>query len=80
MLLGDARQDLNYDNLNAAFRLCKSGAPLIGIGMNKYFKDDEGLKLDAGGFIRLLVKILKSDGSATAKGPSITGSESGSLN
>ena len=54
VLLGDARQDLNYDNLNAAFRLCKSGAPLIGIGMNKYFKDDEGLKLDAGGFIRFV--------------------------
>lgn len=54
VLLGDAREALSYDNLNAAFRLCKAGAPLIGIGMNKYFKDDDGLKLDAGGFIRLV--------------------------
>lgn len=54
VLLGDAGDDLNYANLNTAFRLCKAGAPLIGIGMNKYFKDDDGLKLDAGGFIRLV--------------------------
>ncbi|WLQ16985.1 TIGR01458 family HAD-type hydrolase [Hahella aquimaris] len=54
VLLGDARDGLNYPNLNRAFRLCRAGAPLIGIGMNKYFKDDEGLMLDAGPFIRAL--------------------------
>lgn len=54
VVLGDARDALNYDNLNAAFRLCMDGARLIGIGMNKYFKDDDGLKLDAGPFIRAL--------------------------
>ncbi len=35
VLLGDAREDLSYKNLNYAFRLCQSGCPLIGIGMNK---------------------------------------------
>ena len=54
VLLGDARDDLNYANLNRAFSLCKNGAPLIGIGMNKYFKDEEGLKLDAGAFIHAI--------------------------
>jgi len=54
VVLGDAREALNYDNLNTVFRLCKAGAPLIGIGMNKYFMDDDGLMLDAGGFIRLV--------------------------
>jgi len=54
VLMGDARDALNYDSLNQAFQLCMKGAPLIGIGMNKYFKDDDGLKLDAGGFIRLV--------------------------
>jgi HAD superfamily hydrolase (TIGR01458 family) len=54
VVLGDARDDLNYSNLNTAFQLCKSGAPLIGIGMNKYFMDDHGLMLDAGGFIRAI--------------------------
>ncbi|MGD9843042.1 MAG: TIGR01458 family HAD-type hydrolase, partial [Steroidobacteraceae bacterium] len=47
VVLGDARDDLTYNNLNTAFQLCKQGAPLIGIGMNKYFMDDDGLMLDA---------------------------------
>lgn len=54
VVLGDAREDLTYANLNTAFRLCKQGAPLIGIGMNKYFMDDDGLMLDAGAYIRAI--------------------------
>lgn len=51
VLLGDARDDLNYSNLNRAFRLLKDGAPLIGIGLNKCFMDEGGLMLDTGAFI-----------------------------
>jgi HAD superfamily hydrolase (TIGR01458 family) len=54
VLLGDARDGLNYETLNRAFQLCKQGATLIGIGMNKYFKDESGLMLDAGPFIRAI--------------------------
>lgn len=54
VVLGDAREDLTYANLNIAFRLCKQGAPLIGIGMNKYFMDNDGLMLDAGAYIRAI--------------------------
>jgi HAD superfamily hydrolase (TIGR01458 family) len=54
VLLGDARERLDYQSLNQAFRLCKQGGPLIGIGMNKYFKDENGLNLDAGPFIRAI--------------------------
>lgn len=54
VILGDARDGLNYDSMNRAFRLCIDGAPLLGIGMNKYFKDNGGLKLDAGAFIRAI--------------------------
>ena len=54
VILGDARDDLNYTTMNRAFQLCKSGAPLIGIGMNKYFMDEDGLMLDAGAFIRAI--------------------------
>lgn len=54
VVLGDARDDLTYSTLNRAFQLCKNGAPLVGIGMNKYFMDDDGLMLDAGGFIRAI--------------------------
>ena len=54
VLLGDAREQLTYTSLNQAFRLCKQGGTLIGIGMNKYFKDENGLNLDAGAFIRAI--------------------------
>jgi len=54
VVLGDARDDLNYANLNRAFQLCHRGAELIGIGMNRYFMDDGGMMLDAGGFIRCI--------------------------
>lgn len=52
VLLGDARDGLSYEALNQAFSLCKAGCPLIGIGMNKYFREGETLKLDAGMFIK----------------------------
>lgn len=54
VLLGDAGNDLNYQNLNKAFNLLEQGLPLIGIGKNKYYKDAEGFKLDAGAFIHAL--------------------------
>ena len=53
VLLGDARDDLTYQNLNTAFQLCIQGAPLIAIGKNKYFKEAE-LMLDAGAFVHAI--------------------------
>ncbi len=52
VVLGDARDDLNYANLNRAFRLVHQGCPLLAIGDNKYFAEEEGLSLDAGPFVR----------------------------
>lgn len=52
VVLGDAREELHYTILNKAFQLCKQGAPLMGIGLNKYFKNESGLQLDAGAFIQ----------------------------
>lgn len=54
VLLGNAREGLHYQSLNTAFQLCQRGMPLIGIGMNKYFKEDHELKLDAGPFIKAI--------------------------
>lgn len=51
VVLGDAREDLNYANLNRAFRLAQKGSPLIAIGENKYFAEGDTLCLDAGPFI-----------------------------
>lgn len=54
VVLGDAREDLNYANLNRAFRLVQKGCPLIAIGENKYFAEGDTLSLDAGPFIHAL--------------------------
>ncbi|WDE08760.1 TIGR01458 family HAD-type hydrolase [Thalassomonas viridans] len=51
VIIGDAEQDFCYENLNYAFQLCRAGAPLVGIGRNRYFKLDGKLHLDAGPFI-----------------------------
>lgn len=54
VVLGDARDGLQFESLNRAFRIVRAGHPLIGIGYNKYFRDADGLKLDAGAFVHAL--------------------------
>ncbi|AJD48008.1 HAD family hydrolase [Isoalcanivorax pacificus W11-5] len=54
VLLADAEDRLNYRNLDNAFRLLMTGAPLLAIGINRYFKTEDGLHLDAGPFVRAL--------------------------
>ncbi|WP_339897627.1 TIGR01458 family HAD-type hydrolase [uncultured Gilvimarinus sp.] len=54
VVLGDAREALNYRNLNTAFRLLLKGCPLLVIGDNKYFREDGELSLDAGPFAHAL--------------------------
>jgi HAD superfamily hydrolase (TIGR01458 family) len=52
VLIADAAEGFNYNNLNRAFQLCMADAPLLGIGYNRYFKSGGELLLDAGAFIR----------------------------
>ncbi|HET9679909.1 MAG TPA: TIGR01458 family HAD-type hydrolase [Gammaproteobacteria bacterium] len=54
VVIGDAEQELNYQNLNQAFRLLMDGAELIAIGYNRYFKLGGQFHLDAGPFVRAL--------------------------
>lgn len=54
VVIGDAADGLNYENLNRAFRLCHGGAVLVGIGLNRFFRDGDELLLDAGPFIRAI--------------------------
>lgn len=54
VVVGDAAERFNYQTLNQAFQLLMAGAPLIGIGRNRYFKSHEALQLDAGPFIQAL--------------------------
>jgi HAD superfamily hydrolase (TIGR01458 family) len=52
VVLGDAGPAFRYENLNAAFRLLLQGAPLLSVGDNRYFMENDGLSLDVGPFVR----------------------------
>ena len=52
VLIADAAEDFNYQNLNRAFQLCLAGAPLLGVGYNRCFKSGGEMLMDAGAFIR----------------------------
>jgi HAD superfamily hydrolase (TIGR01458 family) len=52
VLIADAAEDFNYQNMNYAFQLCLEGAPLLGVGYNRYFKSGGEVLMDAGAIIR----------------------------
>lgn len=54
VLVADAGDRFSYANLNTAFRLLMDGAPLLAIAANRYFREEDGLSLDAGPFVRAL--------------------------
>ena len=54
VLVCDAYKNFTYDNLNQGFRYLENGAGFIATNKNKYFKDKDGLSLDAGGFVKCL--------------------------
>lgn len=54
VLVGDAGDRFNYDNLNKAFRCLMNGAPLLAMGVNRYFCVGDKLSLDAGPFVHAL--------------------------
>lgn len=54
VVLCDAGTGLDYRNLDAAFALLMRGAPLLAVGLNRYFRGRERLELDAGPFVRAL--------------------------
>ena len=53
-MVADAAERFDYQRMNIAFELLIAGAPLIGIGRNRYFKSNGKLYLDAGPFIHAL--------------------------
>lgn len=54
VVLCDAADGLDYRSLDAAFALLKQGAPLLAVGLNRYFQGRERLELDVGPFVRAL--------------------------
>lgn len=55
VVVGLAPSKFDYANLNAAFRLIKSGASLIAINKSRYFKGEDGqLSIGTGAFVSAL--------------------------
>ncbi len=54
VVVGDAHHNFTYERMNEAFRALMNGATLIAAAKNKYFKEDDALSMDAGGFVAAL--------------------------
>lgn len=56
VVVGDLGEQWDFARLNRAFRLLMSEArpPLIALGLTRYWRADDGLRLDAGAFVRAL--------------------------
>ncbi|MHA1516981.1 MAG: TIGR01458 family HAD-type hydrolase [Alphaproteobacteria bacterium] len=55
VVIGDAGEAFNYDNMNRAFRALVDGATLLALAKNRTFKGEDGLlTLDAGAFVAAL--------------------------
>lgn len=61
VVLCDAAEAFTYDKLNQAFRVLLNGACLLAVGDNRYFKEDDGMSLDAGPFVRALEYASESE-------------------
>lgn len=56
VVIGDLGRSWDFATLNRAFRLLMSDptAPLIALGLTRYWRAEDGLRMDAGGFVRAL--------------------------
>lgn len=54
VVIGDIGRGINYDLINKAFRLVMGGAELIALRKNRFFRDANGLQIDAGAFVAAL--------------------------
>lgn len=56
VVIGDLGERWDYATLNRALRLLTSDteAPLVALGMTRYWRAEDGLRLDAGAFVRAL--------------------------
>jgi HAD superfamily hydrolase (TIGR01458 family) len=51
VIVGDSPDELNYPNLNVAFRLVRGGARLIGMHRNAWWLTPDGPTLDSGAYV-----------------------------
>ncbi len=54
VIIGDIGSQMDYEMLNKAFKLVMGGTELIALRKNRYYRNSEGLQIDAGAFVAAL--------------------------
>ncbi len=54
VVIGGAEELLTYEAMNAAFRMLMSGAELVAMHTNTFWRASDGLRLDSGPYVRVL--------------------------
>ena len=54
VVVGDMGDSMTFQQLNRAFRLLLSGADFVTMSQSRYFRDADGMSLDAGSFVAML--------------------------
>jgi phospholysine phosphohistidine inorganic pyrophosphate phosphatase len=69
VVVGDLGEAWDFATLNRAFRLLMSDdrPPLVALGMTRYWRADDGLRLDAGAFVRALEYAAGTDAVVLGK-------------
>lgn len=67
VVIGDIEKDWNYDILNRAFLHLMNGAELISLHKGRFWRDDEGLRIDLGAFTAALEFASGKEAVVTGK-------------
>jgi len=69
VVVGDLGQGWSFARLNRAFRLLMDQPPptLVALGMTRYWRADDGLRLDTGAFVQALVYASGAEPIVTGK-------------
>jgi HAD superfamily hydrolase (TIGR01458 family) len=54
VVVGDMGNLITFQHLNTAFRLILSGAHFVTMSRSRYFRESDGMSLDAGAFVEML--------------------------
>lgn len=54
VVVGDMGNLITFQHLNTAFRLLLSGAHFVTMSRSRYFRESDGMSLDAGAFVEML--------------------------
>ena len=54
VVVGDMGNLITFQHLNTAFRLLLAGAHFVTMSRSRYFRDSDGMSLDAGSFVEML--------------------------